>query len=175
MSLQPVAAALHRVKRVLERRPDTGLHDDAPASARWERGVRSVASHANGTRIETDMSTEVGGTGDRVTPGWLFRAGIASCAVTTIAMRAAAEGIELSALEAHVGSRTDMRGILDMPDVDGTRVPAGPREVHLRIRVAADGVAPERLRAIVERACGCSPIPSAVADATPLDVQIDIG
>ena len=67
MSLQPVAAALHRVKSVLERRPATGEHDDAPASARWERGVRSVASHANGTRIETDMSTEVGGTGDRVT------------------------------------------------------------------------------------------------------------
>ena len=175
MSLQPVAEALHRVKRVLERRPDTGVHDDAPASARWQRGLRSVACHANGTRIETDMSIEVGGTGERVTPGWLFRAGIASCAVTTVALRAAAEGIELSALEVDVGSRTDMRGILDMPDVDGTRVQAGPGEVRLRIRVAAKGVAPERLRAIVERACGCSPIPSAVACATPLDVDIEIG
>lgn len=175
MSLQPVAAAIHRVEAVLQRRPDMGLHEDAPAAARWERGTRSVASHANGTRIETDMSTEVGGTGDRVTPGWLFRAGVASCAVTTIAMRAAAEGVELSTLEAHVGSRTDMRGILDLPDVDGSRVPAGPREVQLSIRIAAAGVTPERLRALVERACGCSPIPSAVASATPLNVQIEIG
>jgi hypothetical protein len=34
-----------------------------------------------------------------VTPGWLFRAGFASCAATCIAMGAAAQGIELASLE----------------------------------------------------------------------------
>ena len=73
-----------------------GMHDDAPATARWRGGTRVVTSHANGIEIPTDMPGELGGSGDRVTPGWLFRAGLASCAATRIAMGAAAEGIELT-------------------------------------------------------------------------------
>jgi hypothetical protein len=33
MSMQDIAAALQRVEAALERRPDMGLHDDAPATA----------------------------------------------------------------------------------------------------------------------------------------------
>ena len=50
MSAQYVADALQRVEVVLRRRPDMGLHDDAPAPARWHGGTRIVARHANGTR-----------------------------------------------------------------------------------------------------------------------------
>ena len=32
MTTQQIAAALRRVEAVLERRPETGLHDDAPAA-----------------------------------------------------------------------------------------------------------------------------------------------
>jgi len=63
-----------------------GLLPDRPATARWERGTRVVASHANGAQMATDMPNELGGTGDGVTPGWLFRAGLASCAATSIAL-----------------------------------------------------------------------------------------
>ena len=97
MTTQRVAAALQRVAAVLRRRPEVGLHDDAPATARWEGGTRIVASHANGIRMSTDMPSELGGSGDQVTPGWLFRAGLASCFSTCIAMGAATEGIELRA------------------------------------------------------------------------------
>ena len=69
-SLQNVAAALQRVDAVLRRRPDAGLHDDAPATARWVIGMRFVAGHANGTQLPTDMPAELGGSGDQVTPGW---------------------------------------------------------------------------------------------------------
>ncbi len=100
-----IAAALQRVQAVLQRRPESGLHDDSPATARWQRGMRVVSSHANGTEVATDMPAELGGSGDKVTPGWLFRAGVASCAVTTLAMVAVEEGIELSALEVRMGSR----------------------------------------------------------------------
>ena len=50
MGMNDVATALHRVRTVLARKPALGVHDDAPATARWERGTRIVASHANGTR-----------------------------------------------------------------------------------------------------------------------------
>ena len=174
MSLQDIAAAMARVRHALTRRPDLAMHEDSPATARWEGGMRNVTTHANGTVIETDMAQEVGGTGDRVTPGWLFRAGVASCAVTTIAMRAAAEGVALTALEAHVESRTDLRGMLDMTAADGAPVPAGPAEMHLRIRIAADGMSAEALEALVARGCRCSPVPSAVTMPTPLSIHVDV-
>jgi uncharacterized OsmC-like protein len=174
VSLQSIAVALERVRHVLTRRPDMALHDDTPATAQWRGGMRNVVSHGNGTAIETDMAEEVGGTGDRVSPGWLFRAGLASCAVTSIAMRAAAEGIALTTLEAHVESRTDMRGMLGMASTDGTPVHAGPSEIHLRVRIAAAGVAADDLQALVARGCRCSPVPSAVATPTPLAIHVDV-
>jgi uncharacterized OsmC-like protein len=174
MSTQEVAAALQRVETVLRRRPDMGLHDDAPATARWECGTRIVASHANGTQMATDMPCELGGTGDKVTPGWMFRAGLASCAATSIAMHAAATGIELTLLEVRAGSRSDTRALLGMADADGTAVHPAPCDVTMSVRIAATGVAPERLRALVEQACARSPIPNAVSHALPLDLRVDV-
>ena len=56
MTTQDIAAALQRAEAVLRRRPEVGLHDDAPATARWEFGTRVVASHANGTQMSSDSS-----------------------------------------------------------------------------------------------------------------------
>jgi uncharacterized OsmC-like protein len=173
MSMQDLAAALQRVEAVLQRRPDQGLHDDAPATARWQGGVRVESSHANGTRLLTDMPCELGGTGDKVTPGWMFRAGIAACATTSIAMAAAGEGIALEALEVQVGSRSDTRGLLGVPAADGQAVYAGPRDMQLQVRIAAGGVPPDRLRALVEAAMARSPIPNAAQNATPLALRIE--
>ncbi|WP_077001363.1 OsmC family protein [Variovorax sp. KK3] len=174
MSMQDIAAALQRAGTVLERRPEMGLHDDAPATARWQGGVRVESTHANGTRLMTDMPCELGGTGDRVTPGWLFRAGIAACAATSVAMAAAAEGIALDALEAHVGSRSDTRGLVGVAEPDGQAVYAGPRDMQLQVRIGAAGVAPERLRLLVEAAIRRSPIPNATQNATPLALHVEL-
>ena len=120
-----------------------GLHDDAPATARWEGGTRVVASHANGTQVPTDMPAELGGTGDQVTPGWLFRAG-ARLVRGDDASRwpRPPQGIELTTLEVRASSRSDTRGLLGMADADGEPVCAGPRDVQLHVRIAAPGVAP---------------------------------
>ena len=174
MGTQEIAAAMQRVEAVLLRRPEAGLHDDAPATTRWTHGTRAVTSHANGVQIPTDMPTEVGGSGDQVTPGWLFRAGLASCAATSIAMAAAAAGIELSALEVRASSRSDMRGFLGVPDATGAAVYAGPGDMQLQVRIAAPGITPERLRALVEDGLRRSPIPNAVSNATALAVHIDV-
>jgi uncharacterized OsmC-like protein len=175
MTTQKLTEAIDRVQTVLRRRPDAGIHDDAPATAQWTSGARCVASHPNGMRMSTDMPTELGGTGDQVTPGWLFRAGLASCAATSIVMAAAAEGIALSALEVKADSRSDVRGLLGMPDADGRPVDAGPQNLTLSVRIAADHVDPERLRAIVQAGIRRSPVPNTVTTATPLDLHIAVG
>ena len=125
-------------------------------------------------QMTTDMPGELGGSGDQVTPGWLFRAGLASCAATSIAMAAAAQQIELTALEVRATSRSDTRGLLGMADESGDPVRAAPTDVRLRVRIAARGVEPARLRELVDDGCRCSPIPGAVANALPVDVAVDI-
>jgi uncharacterized OsmC-like protein len=175
MSIEEMATAMNRVEAVLRRRPETGVHDDAPATATWRGGTRAVSSHANGTEVETDMPPEFAGSGDRVSPGWLFRAGIAACATTSIALRAAQHGVALSALEVQVRSRSDARGVFGMTDAHGQVVQAGPLGVELSVRVEAAGVTPDRLRALVEDSCRCSPIPDAVQRATPLALHIEVG
>jgi len=174
MTTEHLAAAMERVHTVLQRRPEMGLHDDAPATAAWQGDTRVIVCHGNGTRLPTDMPTELGGTGDLITPGWLFRAGVASCATTAIALKAAAQGIELGALEVRVTSRSDTRGLLGMADERGQPVGAGPGDITMSVRIAAPGVAAERLRALVEDGCRCSPIPNAVERATPIAVRIDV-
>ena len=174
MAAPDIAAALQRVSAVLERRPEAGLHDDAPATAHWEGDTRFVASHPNGRQVSTDMPLEFGGAGDQVTPGWLFRAGLASCTATCIAMNAASEGIALRVLVVRATSRSDTRGMLGMADTNGATVPAAPHDVQLHVRIAADGMPPERLRALVERSHRQSPVPCAVRTEMPLAVQVKV-
>jgi organic hydroperoxide reductase OsmC/OhrA len=174
MASQEIAAAMQRVESVLTRRPAVGLHDDAPATARWQSGTRVASCHANGTVLLTDMPTELGGSGDQVTPGWLFRAGLASCLATRIAMGAAAAGFELSMLEVLAGSRSDTRGILGMTEASGEPVCAGPREVQVLVRVAAPGVSPQRLHTLIEESNRCSPISAAVRDLVPMTLRIEL-
>jgi uncharacterized OsmC-like protein len=174
MANQDIAAAMKRLESVFRRRPEAGLHDDEPATAHWERGMRVVASHANGTQLLTDMPSEIGGSGDLVTPGWLLRAGLASCAATRIAMAAAAEGITLSTLDVQASSRSDARGLLGMADADGEPVNAGPRDVHLLVRISAPRVSPERLRALVEDSHRFAPVSAALLNAVPVALRIEV-
>jgi uncharacterized OsmC-like protein len=174
MAMEDIAAAVRRVESVLKRRPATGIHDDAPATARWQSALRVVASHANGTQLLTDMPTELGGSGDQVTPGWLLRAGLASCFATRIAMGAAAAGIELTMLEVLASSRSDARGLFGMTDVSGEPVGAGPRDVQLLVKISAPGVSAERLQTLVEDSNRCSPVSAAVRDAVPGDLRIEV-
>lgn len=173
VSQTPITQALQRVQSVFSRRPEAGLHDDTPATAQWTNGMRVVVRHANGTALPSDMPTEFGGAGDEVTPGWFFRAGLASCATTSITMAAALQGVNIEALEVRAESRSDARGMFAMADADGRQVPAGPLEVSLTVRIVAPGESTERLRAFVEKALGSSPIPSLVRSALPLSIRVE--
>jgi uncharacterized OsmC-like protein len=174
VTLQNVGTAVKRVIAAFQRRPELGIHVDAPAVARWESGTRVVIRNTVGSDIATDMPVELGGGGDQVTPGWLFRAGVASCAATSITLAAAGEGIELTALEVEVGSRSDARGLLGMSEPNGDPVYAGPFDVELRVTVAANGSTPQALKTLIESCLGHSPVPSALITATPFALHINV-
>jgi len=167
-SLHDVGAALGRLTDALTRRPEAGVHDDSVASAQWDGALTITTRHANGTQFTTDMPPECGGGGTRVTPGWLFRAGIASCASTVIATHAAARGIALHTLEIACSSRSDTCGLLDLPGADGRPVAAAAFDMRLQVRIGAAGASQDELRALVETGVRCSPAPSALSASPPL-------
>jgi uncharacterized OsmC-like protein len=174
MSAEYVADALERAEVVLRRRPDMGMHDDSPAVAQWRGSTRIVTGNGSGIEISTDMPTELGGTGDQVTPGWLLRAGLAACTATRIAMGAARDGIELTRLELRATSRSDTRGLLGMVGSDGTPIGAGPHDVQLHVKIAARGVSEEQLRALVEESHRCAPVPCAIKEETPVELHVEV-
>jgi uncharacterized OsmC-like protein len=174
MVAEHISKAMQRVRSILARRPEAGVHADEPATARWDAGVRVITSHANGAQITTDMPTELGGEGNQVSPGWLLRAGLASCLATRIAMEAAAAGIVLTRLEVIARSTSDARGLFGMTGEGGERVTPAPSEVQLEVRISAPNVARERLRAMIDSSFRCSPVSAAVERAVPVRLHIEI-
>ena len=169
-----ILKAMQRVRAVLARRPQAGVHADEPATARWDEGMRVITSHADGTHVTTDMPAELGGAGNQPTPGWLFRAGLASCLATRIAMEAIAAGILLTRLEVIAKSTSDVRGLLGMMGDADEPVTAAPCEVQLEVHIGASNVAHERIRALVDASYRCSPVSAAVERAIPVGLLVDI-
>ena len=156
------------VRSALASRADAGPAPDRPAVAVIEDGLRCRAEGGDGWAVVTDMPGVVGGEGAAPTPGWLIRAALASCAATTIAMRAAELNIALTELEVTAESETDMRGLLDV----GEDVEPGPVGARLRIRLAADDADEERLEELVEWADSHSPVGDCVRRAVPVELEI---
>jgi uncharacterized OsmC-like protein len=169
-----IGAGMTRLISIFTRKPEAGLHEDAAATAQWKGDSLVVVSHANGTAISTDMPAEIGGTGIHVTPGWLMRAALASCAATRISMSAHLEGIELSLLEVLASSRSDARGLLGMPDSTGQPVFPGVQDVVLTVHIAAPHVPADRLRALVAGSDLQSPVTATLRAGVPITTHIEV-
>jgi len=167
-----IAAAFDRTERLLHRRPSAGVHDDAPAVARWIGDARTYASDGCGHGLATDLPHALGGDANGPSPGWLLRAGLASCLATCIATLAAREGVELAALEVEARSRSDVRGMFAMDD-GGVTVDPGPSQLELVVRIAAPGLSPDAVRQLVERANAISPVSAALQLARPVSLRIE--
>jgi uncharacterized OsmC-like protein len=174
MTAENLSKAMERVRAVLARRPEAGIDADQPAIASWDASTRVVTRHANGTQITTDMPVALGGAGNQISPGWLLRAGLASCLATRIAMEAAATGISLTRLEVLARSTSDARGLLGMTGDGGEQITPAPSEVQLEVRMGAHNVARELLQAMVEVSFRCSPVSAAVERAVSVALRIDI-
>src|SRR3954471_11784104 len=103
------AAAAH-----LREHPDEARYTDSRATARVERGLRVVVADPAGREVATDMVRGVGGDDSAPSPGWLFRASLASCVATFVVIRAAVLGVEPGSFEVSVESESDDRGALDL-------------------------------------------------------------
>jgi uncharacterized OsmC-like protein len=174
MTTEGIAKAMQRVRAVLTRRPEAGIHVDEPAVARWDQGMRIIIGEANGTQVTTDMPVEIGGGGTGVTPGWLLRAGLASCLATRIVMEAAAAGISITRLEVSAGGSSDVRGLLGMADEDGVPITPAPRDLRLQVRMSAPNVAPEPIKTLVEQSVRCSPVSAALARGVAVELTVDL-
>ena len=169
--MSEIRESIFNVRDALASKPDAGPAPDRPATAVMEDGLRCRAEGGDGWAIVTDMPAAVGGSGSAPTPGWLIRAALASCAATTIAMRAAELEIPLSRLEVTAESETDMRGLLGV----GDGVEPGPATARLRVELEAEGADPQRLEELVEWADGHSPVGDCVRRAVPVELRITTG
>lgn len=168
MSTSPsIAQALLRARETFQRKPASALHEDVPAVARWQGGLGMQLQHPQGTTYPTGMPETLGGRGDAPSPGWFFRAGVASCTATCIAMEAAQRGIALTRLEVQAHSESDSRGLLGDPEV-----PAGPLRFRLQVSLEAPGTSEAQLRELVAAADARSPMASCLRQ--PPQIQLEL-
>lgn len=168
MSNEHIRQSLDRVAQHFVAHPQDTLSSDKAAVAVIDEGLRCRAEGPNGAVLISDMPSALGGGGAAPTPGWLLRAALANCDATVIAMRAAQLGIVLSRLEVTVESQSDNRGLLGVDD----SVPPGPLSMRVRVRMAADGVAPDVLHELVRWAEAHSPVGDAVRRAVPCSTEV---
>ena len=164
-----VKESIENAVRYLSEHPDEARYTDSFARARLGEALRVEVEGPDGLRVTTDMPPGVGGRGEVVSPGWLFRAALASCVATTVGMEAAREGVSLRSLEVEVDSESDDRGILGIDEA----VPAGPLSTRIRIRASADGVDGATLREVVERGAGRCPVCDATKRAVNVSMEIE--
>ena len=170
MSVAQVREALEKVGKLITEQPQKAKAKNAPATARLLEGLRCEVKGPNGETAYTDMTPAMGGAASAPNPGWLFRAALASCTSTAIAMRAARQGISLTTLEITVESSSDIRGLLGTDE----KVSAGLSQLVCRVKIGAEGVAPERLRGLAEWGDRHSPIACTTRDTPDLAVEVEI-
>lgn len=161
MAGSDIRSALESLSRTIAAQPEKAKAKHGPATATIEQGLKCRVTGPLGERIETDMPPAMGGTASGPNPGWFFRASIASCCATVIAMRAAQLGISLSKLEVTVESDGDHRGILGLDD----QVSAGASALRTNVRIGADNAAPGQLEDLVRWAEKHSPVGCTVQNA----------
>jgi uncharacterized OsmC-like protein len=170
MSVAHISEALDKVGKLIAEQPEKAKAKNAPATAKLLEGLRCEVKGPNGETAYTDMTRAMGGAASAPNPSWLFRAAVASCTSTAIAMRAAKQGISLTTLEVTVESSSDSRGLLGLDE----KVSAGLSQIVCRVKIGADGVAPERLRELAEWGDRHSPIACTTRNTPDFAIEIEV-
>jgi uncharacterized OsmC-like protein len=167
--MSSIADAIRNATEYLTANPAEARSTDSAAVATLERGLQVRVVAPDGREIETDMTKGVGGEDSATSPGWLFRAALAACDTTLIAMRAAMLGVELTEVEVTIDSESNDHGLLGIDD----SVPAGPLSVRTRVRVAAKNADAQSVHQLVEWAVAHCPVCDATKRAVPMSLEID--
>jgi uncharacterized OsmC-like protein len=169
--MSSIGDAIRNATEYLSANPEEARYTDSPATATLDSGLKVTVIGPDGANVVTDMPTGVGGTDTAPSPGWLFRAALASCDATLIAMRAAMTGVELTEVEVTIDSESNDYGILGIDE----SVPAGPSSVGTRVKVRAVDANPSSLRELVDWAVAHCPVCDATKRAVPVTLEIDAG
>jgi uncharacterized OsmC-like protein len=171
MTSEQIRSSIEAAATYLTDHPDEARYTDSAATASLVDGLQVRVVGPAGETLTTDMPTSVGGGGQAPSPGWFFRAALASCEATLIAMRAAGERVELRRLEITVDSLSDDRGILGIEEA----IPAGPLTIGVRVRIEASDTPIEQLREIAAWGLQHCPVDDAARRAIPMRVEIQTG
>ena len=170
MSVENIRKSIEGRISFLKAHPEKTRNKATAATAVLERGLKVRTTGPKDEVIISDMPPTVGGEGSAPTPGWFMQAALATCNATGIAMKAAQEDIELSALEVSIDTESDARGIFGFDE----SIKAGPLNMITRVRIGAEGVPEEKLREIVrwnEKHSWCG---NAICRSVPLETEIEI-
>ncbi|HYU50035.1 MAG TPA: OsmC family protein [Candidatus Limnocylindria bacterium] len=165
-----IAEAVASATQYLTDHPDEARYRDSAAVARLVEGLRVQVRGADGSNLQTDLPTGIGGTATAPSPGWLFRAAIASCVASLIAIRAAVLEWELESVEVEVDGESDDRGILGMAD----DIPAGPLSTRIAVGMSVRGGGHD-VKALVQWAVDHCPVSDGLKRAVPVELTIRPG
>jgi uncharacterized OsmC-like protein len=160
---------LERATRLFLEKPGAAKKANTMATAVWREGLLCDIAGPAGEKAVTDMSEPMGGTATGSNPGWLLRAGMASCTATAIAMRAAMQGIALRTLEVNVQSESDARGLVGIPEVS-----TALGSMRMSITLGADGVDERTLRELAEWGETHSPVSCTMRVGPPIAVEVSV-
>jgi len=163
-----IADAVSSASAYLTEHPDEARYRDSHARARLESGLRVEVTGPNGEQLATDMPAGIGGTASAPSPGWFLRAATASCVASLVAIRAAATGVSLRAVDVTVDSESDDRGILGLDP----SIPAGPLSTKIVVLVDATGLDRQAAQVLAAWALEHCPVSDAIARAVPLQLEV---
>ena len=169
MSSKGIGPKIEAAIGYLTEHPDEARYTDTAAVATLEGALRCTVEGPEDSSVVTDMPTSVGGRGDKPSPAWLWRAGLASCTATVIGMRAAQLGIELGSVRVTVDSESDDRGILGMDE----SVPAGPLSMRVHVEMDAPGADPDRLSELAAWGSKHCPVCEGAKRAIPVTLEVE--
>ena len=164
-----IREALERAKGLFAERPTAARKSNASATAVLIEGLRCDIRGPEGEHATSDMPKPMGGTALGPNPGWYFRASMASCAATAIAMQAAAQGITLAQLEVAVHSESDARGLLGMADVSAAR-----SNLRMEVTISAPGAPAQQLEQLIAWAEAHSPVSCTLRSSPVVALQIQV-
>lgn len=168
--MNTVRDSIEKAVEYLTENPDDARYTDSHARAELASSLRVLVTGPDGESLTTDMPGAVGGRDEELSPGWLYRASVASCVASTIGMETARAGVDLDSLVVEVDGESDDRGILGMDD----STPAGPLSLSVRVRARADVGGMSELEDLIERGVRRCPVFDATQRGVEVSVDIDV-
>lgn len=162
-----IAESVAAASAYLTEHPDEARYRDSAARAHLTAGLGVEVTGPGGEHLMTDMPRGIGGSAAAPSPGWILRAAAAACVASLVAIRAAATGVEIKAIDVEVDSESDDRGILGLDQA----VPAGALSMKIVVAIDAPGLDRAAMESMVAWAVEHCPVTDTIARAVPLSIE----